>query len=306
MAVNEQDMLEDLAYAEAEGPSDLLEEDGADSWDRSEGAESEEFSFAEEDMFGEGDPGEDPADPYESEEDSLFAEDGAEGDQLLGALSSVLGAEEEDEFFGKIVRAVKKAMPVVGNIARLAGPALRMIPHPAAQAAGQIANVLGKLRAEGASTEDALETVAELAVRDRRAIPVVAGLAARAVLKNRAASMSLPQRRQAVKGAVRAAQTLVQQGGPRAIRALPKVARSVRRTAAAKGTPASVRAKVLQRTAAKVAQNPRLLQKLARPSPRAQALLRRAWGGGFTGDYGGSQTRELTISGPARISINIV
>ena len=69
-----------------------------------------------------------------------------------GVLGNILGAEEDDEFFGKLIKGatniIKKAAPVVGQIARGAAPILGMIPHPAAQVAGQVANVLGKLKAE--------------------------------------------------------------------------------------------------------------------------------------------------------------
>jgi hypothetical protein len=90
----------------------------------------------------------------------------------------------------------------------------------------------------------------------------VAGLAARTLIKNKGASMTPGQRRQAVLSATRAVNTLVNRGGPTAIRALPRVAKSVRRAAAARGTPAAMRSQVLQRTAANVAKKPALLQPL--------------------------------------------
>jgi hypothetical protein len=214
-------------------------------------------------------------------------------------MSTALGVEDEDEFFGKIFSGIKKiaqkAAPVIGGIARAAAPILGKIPHPWAQVGGQVANILGRLRAEGATTEDALEAVAEVAVRDRRALPIVAGLAARTVLKNKGAAMSPGQRQQAVRTATNAARTLVNQGGAKAIRALPRVAKSVRRATAAKGTPAALRPRVLQRTAARVAQNPALLQQLSRPSSKAQATMRRA----------GAQVRSFSVPGPARISISV-
>jgi hypothetical protein len=200
--------------------------------------------------------------------------------------------------------------PIVGKIARGAAPILSMIPHPAAQVAGRVAGVLGKLRAEGASVEDALEAVAEVAVRDPRALPVVAGLAARSVVKNRGASMPLGQRQQVARTMTRAAKTLVQNGGPPAIRALPKITNSVKRTAAARGTPVSARPQVVARTAAKVAQNPSMLRRLSAPSARGQALARRAGngagmnGGGMNGG-GMNGGRSMRVSGPATITIHV-
>jgi len=202
-------------------------------------------------------------------------------------------------------------VPVVSKIARAAAPVLRMIPHPAAQVAATAANMIGKLRAEGASEEEALEAIAEFAARDRRALPVVAGLAARTVMKQSAAQLSPQQRRQAVRTMTRAAQTLVRQGGPAAVRALPKVTRSVLRTTISKGTPPALRPRVVASTAAKVAQNPTLLRKLVRPSPSGQRLLRRiapnaVVGGQSYGGFAGQGTsRTFRVSGPGEIRIVI-
>jgi hypothetical protein len=297
-AMNEQELLEDLAYAESEGPADFGEDD-ADALDFEDDLESETDMLED---YGESDYSDFGEDELESD---MFGEDGLESDPAMGGvLTAALGAEDEDEFFGKLFKGIKsvakRVAPVVGKIARAAAPVLSAIPHPYAQIGSKVANVLGKLKAEGASTEDALEAVAEIAVRDRRAVPVVAGLAARTLVKNRGATMSSAQRRGAINNATRAAKTLINRGGPQAIRALPRVAKSVRRATAAKGTPPAVRAQVLQRTAAKVAQKPALLQRLSRPSPVGQGVVQRAGGGS-----NGSGQRTYTVTGPARISINV-
>jgi hypothetical protein len=289
MAISEQDIMEDLAYAESEGPAEF--EDDFEAF----GSE-EDSSFFEHDFAGE------ESDGFE---DGLEAEEAEES--VAQTLASVLGAEDEDEFLGKLFSGAKnlirKAAPIVGKIARGAAPILSMIPHPAAQAAGQVANVLGKLRAEGASVEDALEAVAEVAVRDPRALPLVAGLAARSVMTNRAAHMPPAQRQQVAKSMVKAARTLVASGGPKAIRALPKITNSVRRTAGARGTPAAMQPKVIARTAAKVAQNPGLLRRLSAPSSRSQHIAQRLGSYGGGSGFGGSRT--ITVPGPATITINV-
>ena len=293
MAVTETEMLEDLAYAESEGPADMAESetDALDAY-----GEAEDLG----DLMGEDNlESELGEDDYESDlgEDDLEAEEAGElVDNMLG---NILGAEDEDEFFGKLIggikKIVKKAAPIVGKIARGAAPVLSMIPHPAAQVAGKVAGVLGKLKAEGASVEDALEAVAEVAVQDRRALPIVAGLAARSVLKNRAPMLSPVARKQAAKATTAAAKTLVASGGPAAIRALPKIVNSVKRTAASKGTPAAMRPRVLARTAVKVAQRPGLLRSLSRPSPRAQALVQRTVG----------SIRNIRVPSGATITISV-
>ena len=294
MATSEQDVMEDLAYFESEGASEMMED--------------------ESDMFGDGfeaDGLEDDADAFGEDagdyfEDDFESEDSAE-DSADAFLTNILSAEDEDEFFGKIFSGakafLKKAAPIVGKIARGAAPILSMIPHPAAQVAGKVAGVLGKLRAEGGSVEDAMEAVAEIAARDRRIAPIVAGLAARSVLKNRSAAMAPQQRLQVAKAINRAAKTLVASGGPKAIRALPKITRSVKRTAGARGTPAIVQPKVIARTAAKVAQSPALLRRLSMPSPRGLAVVRAAPVAGLGGFGGGGRT--ISIPGPATITINV-
>jgi hypothetical protein len=294
MAMNSNDVMEDLAYGEAEGAADLWGEDDADMYE-------DDF---ETDLY---------EDEYEDDledefEDDFETEDEEEADEFIGKLlGSALGAEDEDEFLGKLFSGAKKliskAAPVLGKIARGAAPILSMIPHPAAQIGSQVAKTLGKLRAEGASVEDALEAVAEIAVRDPRALPVVSGLAARSVIKSRGAQMSPVQRKKIAKTVQRAATTLVKQGGPKAIRALPKITRSVKRTAAAKGTPVSARPTVLAKTASKVAQNPTMLRRLSTPSARGQSLARRTAsvpGGGYS-----QGSRTINIPGPATIRISL-
>jgi hypothetical protein len=299
MSIGEQDLLEELAYSESEGPADM-EGDDLDMFS----ADAGEADFGD---YAEGD-----AADFEDYGDAGDYGAKAEADEFIGQLlGSILGAEDEDEFFGKLLSGaknlIKKAAPIVGKIARGAGPILSMIPHPAAQIGGQVANVLGKLRAEGASVEDALEAVAEIAVRDRRALPIVAGLAARSVVRNRGAAMPPAQRQQIAKTMNRAAKALVATGGPKAIRALPKITRSVRRTTAANGTPAAVRPKVVARTAGKVARNPSLMRKLSAPSPRAQRLVQGAVNGVRYGNGGGGggSTRTINVPGPATITISV-
>jgi hypothetical protein len=276
--------MEDLAYGESEGPADMMED------------EFDPFNEYESDFAG--DAGEDEGEYFAGEDD--FEADKAD-DAIGQVLGSVLGAEDEDEFFGKLFSGaknlIKKAAPFVGKIARGAAPILSMIPHPAAQVAGRVASVLGKLKAEGASVEDALEAVAELAARDPRALPVVVGLASRSVIKNRGASMPPAQRQQIAKTMNRAARTLVGSGGPKAIRALAKITQSVKRTASARGASAALQPRAIARTVAKVA-NPSLLRRLSAPSQRAQGFAHRTNGGN-----GGSRT--FSVPRPAMITINV-
>ena len=193
MTISEQDVMEDLAYAEAEGSAEMTDMMEGEFYEDEDSADFSEDYFSEDGAdFGE--------DAYESE------------DQTLGrVLGGALGAESEDEFFGKLFSGIKniakKAAPVLGKIGRAAAPILSAIPLPQAQLAGKLAGLVGKLRAEGGTVEDALEAVAEIAARDTRALPVVAGLAARSVIKNSGANMPPAKRQQVAATMNRAAKT---------------------------------------------------------------------------------------------------
>ena len=305
--------FEDLAYEEAEGAAGLgmpddfdsyESEDGFEGYEDTDGFEGEDgfedelgFSEFEDDAFEGGD--------YADFEDSGFEEDAFED-----AMASALRAESEDEFLGNIFKAVKniakKAAPIIGRIARTAAPILSKLPGPYGQIGGVAANLLGRLHFEGGGENEALDAFAEAAAADRRAIPLVAGIAARTLVKHRGAQMPMHARKALVKHMKAAAHTLVRAGGPKAIRALPKITRSVARTAAARGTPPAARAKIVRRTAAKVAAQPALLHKLAKPSPIGVRLVRAAIqrnGYGYGYGYGHGRGHSYTIPGPTQIII---
>ncbi len=288
MALYEENLYEDLAD-EAEGAADAFD-DGFEEYDEfDEGDEADEFDEADEleaaedgfDEFDEGDAEMEAAD-FGDEDIDAYEDDSFEGDEdaFETAMAHALAAEDTDEFFRRVRRFVRRAAPIVGRIARAAAPILRVIPHPVAQGAATAANLLGRLRFEGASEDEALEAMAELAARNPRVIPVVAGLAARTLVRRAGAAMPTAARRQAVRNVARAAQTLVRSGGPARIRALPRVVRSVQRTAATRRTPPTVRPRVALNTARRVAASPRLARRLSRPLPRGRALVRRAAAGG--------------------------
>src|SRR5258708_4348486 len=288
MALYEENLYEDLAD-EAEGAADAFD-DGFEEYDEfDEADEADEFDEADEleaaedgfDEFDEGDAEMEAADLGDEDIDA-YEDDSFEGDEdaFETAMAHALAAEDTDEFFRRVRRFVRRAAPIVGRIARAAAPILRVIPHPVAQGAATAANLLGRLRFEGASEDEALEAMAELAARNPRVIPVVAGLAARTLVRRAGAAMPTAVRRQVVRNVARAAQTLVRSGGPARIRALPRVVRSVQRTAATRRTPPAVRPRVALNTARRVAASPRLARRLSRPLPRGRALVRRAVAGG--------------------------
>ena len=290
------DEIDELAMEEAEG--------SADSWDGAEEAdEYEEADEAEEyehtDQYEEADEVDEYEEVDELEEvdaaeqtdeidawDETDEGDEADEESIDEAMAFALGAEDTDEFFGRlaktlgrvgrgVVRGVRKAAPMIGKIARAVGPVASMIPGWGT-AIGGVANVLGQLMADEASEEEALDAFAELAVRNRRAIPLVATMAARTVLGPRGASLPPAVRRQAVRQLRAAANSLVRQGGPQAIRALPRIARSVRRTAVARRTPVGLRPRVVANTIRRLtSQGYGIQRRLVRPSATGRRVINR-------------------------------
>lgn len=308
----EDDLMEDLAYDEAEGGSEMFYEgeayegfDAADE-DLAEGSEFEEFEEGFEEGF-EGD----------ALELADYGDEGDYGDEdsMEDAMAYALGAEDTDEFFRRIMRGVRRVGSVVGRVARTAAPIARtlgrvasVIPHPYAQIAGRaltsagpVLNLLGRLRAEGASEEEAMDAFAEYAMYDESARPILAGLAARAIIRARGARMPSPVRRVVVRSMGSAARTLVQRRGPTAVRALPRIVRSVRRTAIARRTPVKAMPSIISRTAANVANNAPLVRRLSRPVPVAARRVRTVLASTPMARGGG---RSYTLHGPVRITIS--
>lgn len=328
MSALEETLFDDLDYEEAEGMAEFDDEfemdemdmdefddeyaDEFDEFDVEDGMDETAYAFSEfDDEFDEGGDYYDEFDDYDGFDDYQF-EDADEA--LDEAMAYALGAEDADEFFGRlfkklksvgkrVVRGIKKAAPAIGKIAGGISRVAKMIPHPYAQAIGRVAGVVSKgarlaqrLRMEGATEEEALEAFAELASKDTRAIPMVAGLTAKTILKSKSARLSPAARKRVVKQIKGAAKNLVRKQGPKAILALPKIAKSVKRNAAVKGIPSVTALKVVRRTTNKVAKSPTLTRKLARPSAKAKRTVKKA---GVAG-----KGRSYVIQGPTRITIS--
>lgn len=314
MSAYEEDLYEDLAYDDVEGAADLYDEyDEFDEFDEFDEDEFDEFDemdmfaesgfdeFDEDDEFDEFDAYSEYDDYEEMDEYDEF--DVFDEDEMDELFAYALGAEDTDEFFKRLFKGVKKlarkALPVlkkvgkgIGSVSRIAGPILSKIPHPYAQIGGRVAGILGKLMADGASEDELMDAMAEYAARDPRALPVVATLAARTLVKRNGARMSKPARKQVVKQMNAAAKTLVARRGKKAIRALPRVVKSVQRKTAARRVPTMVKPKIVRRTVVKVVRSPAIVKKLSRPSPAAVRVVRRA-----------VRDIQYTTRGPARIRI---
>lgn len=315
----EEDLMEDLFYQEAEGAAELGE---GDEWEGMD-AYAEESDFGEEDAWETGEEAyldefeeegfEEGFDEGFDEYDEAYAVE--EGDDAFeDAMAYAMEAEDTDEFFRRIGRAIRRVAPrvigglrraasTVGRVARVAAPIARLIPHPYAQAAATGLNLLGRLRAEGADEEEALEAFAELAAYDESAIPVVAGLAARSIVGRAGARLPVQARRRLVRTMGTAARSLVSRRGPRAIRALPRIVSSVRRTATARRTPIRAVPRVVSRTVARVARSRPLVRRLSRPAPVAVRRVRVAARRAPVGGAAPRGTRTFRLQGPVVISI---
>ncbi|SFK57254.1 hypothetical protein SAMN05216302_100992 [Nitrosomonas aestuarii] len=312
MSAYEEDLYDDLAYEDVEGATDFYDDEG----DEFESYEDEFDEFDEDDAYAESEFDEfdeyeefaamdefDEFDEYD-EMDEFEAFDEYDEDEMDEMLAYALGAEDTDEFFKRLFRGIKrvakKAAPVfrkigkgIGKVARVAGPILSKIPHPYAQIGGRVAGVLGRLMADGASEDEALDAMAEYAVQNPRALPVVATIAARSLISRKGARLSKPARKQAVKQMKATAKKLVQTRGRKAIRVLPRIVKSVKRKTAVRNVPPMVKPKIVRRTVAKVIRKPAIVQKLSRPSMLAKKIVKRS-----------ARSFSYTTPGPTKITIS--
>ena len=328
-----QEAMFDDGFDEAEGTTSSFDEyDEADEMDA--GDEGDEMDAGEEmdagDEFDQGDEADeaDEGDGFEAydefDEGERFEE--VEDDSMDEMLAFALGAEDSDEFLKRIAKNAGRFLwrnrrAIVRGIGKVAP----MIPG-VGTAIGGVANVVGQLMADEASEEEALDAFAEYAVRSPEALPLVAGLAARAVLGRQAARLPMAARRQAIRTIRRATSQLVQRRGPTAIRVLPRVARSVRRTATTRRTPPHLRSQVVAGAVRRLARRPHLRRQLTRPVARGQQILSRVrtaqgrygrYSGlshprsGSFGTYGGGTysggshggRRSIVIRGPVHITV---
>ena len=238
--------------------------------------------------------------------------DAAEGetqDGLKAAIAEALDAQGSEEFFARLL----------GSVGRLAArPARRTGRHavrggrrgarPASQegASGrtgtrgsltEVMRRLGRYLAEGIDEHEALSDLADLFAEEGldEALPVLGGLAARTLLQSTSAGrIGAPLRRQLVASATQAARTLAGRAGPEALRALPRLAQSIGRTAGRREVRPAALPQALRRTAAQIASQPPLLARLMRSGHKRSPAR--------TG-VGSGAPRRLVVPGPVEIHI---
>lgn len=296
------DVMEDLYYDEAEGPSmhyyDEYDEFGEDEGDElflDEYDELDEYDAYEEDEF--------------DEIDAL--------DAMEEAVVDALDAEDTDEFFRRLVQGIgrvargavnvaRRVAPVVGRIARTVAPIASAIPLPWTQAIGRVANVVGRLMADEADEFEALDEMFDLAeFEDIDAVaPIIAGLTIRRTMPG-VARLPRSQKKKIVRSVTKATKTVARKQGPKAARAIPGVVRTVKKAVSQRRIPPSATAKAITRTAARVARSPKATRQMAVRagtliSPKKSLVRRRRYMGG--GVCPGCR-KQYTLRGPVTISI---
>ena len=228
-------------------------------------------------------------------------------DAMETAIADAMEAEDSDEFLRRAVRGIRRAAQVaqqvgrgVGQVARVVAPIAAAIPLPQAQAIARVAQVAGRLLADGADEFEALEEMLAFAEEEDAidaAAPIIAGLTVRTIVP-RASQLNRTTRRQLVHSVRQSAQTLARRQGAPAVRAVPRVVQAVQRTAQRHRVPAQQLPQAVRRATASVARNPRLVSQLSRATQHASTVSRRY----STGISAGIPQR-LVIRGPVEITI---
>ena len=223
------------------------------------------------------------------------------------AIADALDADDSDEFLRRLSRGIRTAASIaqrvgrgVGQVARTVGPIASAIPLPQAQLIGRVANIAGRLLADGADEFAALDEMLAFA-EDEHAVdaaaPVIAGLTIRTIMP-RAARLNRTTRRQLVRSVSQSTRALARRQGPQAVRAVPRVVQAVQRTAQRHRMPVQQLPQAVRRAAARVASNPNLVRRLARSPSLTTSTTRQ-----LRVRTGAGAPQRIVISGPVEITI---
>lgn len=238
---------------------------GGDGFDEAEG-------FDEGDEFDAGD-GFDAGDAFD---------EGAEDyDALDEAVADALDAGDGDEFFRRLGNIARRVGRGIGSVARVVGPIASMLPIPQAQLIGRIANVAGRLMADGADEFEAFDDFVDGLDEDGidAAAPVLAGMVLRRALPS-VARASRPVRRAAVHAVAGAVRTAARRQGPQAVRAVARAVQTTRRIVQRQRLAPPQAARAVGAVVRQVVRRPQALRRLARPlvaaprrvTPRGQGV----------------------------------
>jgi hypothetical protein len=288
------DVMDDLM---SEGPTSMMDDydeyqdaaddDMYDDWDAGEEDDfavgvatstSGSASFDDYAGFDEYDEFEDAEGFDEGDE---FEDEFDEGDDAMEeAVAEAMDADDSDEFFRRLGRIARSVGRGIGSVARTVAPIASMLPIPQAQLIGRIANVAGRLLADGADELEAFDDLVDGLDEDGidAAAPVLAGMLVRRALPS-VARAAPNVRRAAVRTVTRAVRTAARRQGPRAARAVGRAVVVSRRVAQRRRLPARQAVRVVRRVTSQVTRRPQALRRLARPLvPPARRAIPRAQG----------------------------
>ncbi|HWP20752.1 MAG TPA: hypothetical protein VNO84_16605 [Burkholderiaceae bacterium] len=343
----ESDVMEDLMYDAAEGPArtaafdEYDEGDTYDEYDEGDegddeflgrvlgGAAGQSGGGQQFDEWEEGDEYEaaDEYDDFDAAGEDYDAYD--EGDPMEEMVADAMDAGDGDEFFRRLAGIARRVGRGIGQVARTVAPIASMIPLPQAQLVGRLANVAGRLLADGADEYEAFDELVDGLDEDGidAAAPVLAGMVLRRAVPA-VARAAAPVRRAAVHGVTQAVRQAVRRQGPPAARAVARAVRATRRVVQQRRMPPRAAARVVRTAAQQVARRPQVARRLARPlvpaarraTPRGQAarvvartvapIARQAAASGPAARRGGigggcphCAGRRLRLRGPVTITI---
>ncbi|MHA3014533.1 hypothetical protein CMPELA_09810 [Cupriavidus necator] len=325
----EADVMDELMDEAAEGPTrgsamDLMHDDGYDESD--EGNDSyDEWDEGEDNFVGrvlaggatQYDEGEDEGDTYEDVDgiDSVDEYEAAydELDGMEDAVADAMEAGDADEFFRRLRRMASGAVNVarrvgqgIGQAARVVGPIASMIPLPQAQLIGRIANVAGRMLADGADEYETFDELVDGLDEDAidAAAPVLAGMVLRRALPS-VARAAPAVRRAAVRGVAQAVRTATRTSGAPAARAVARAVRATQRTVQARQLPPRAAVRTATRTAQAVARRPQAARQLSQPLvPAARRATPRGRGAQAAARTIAPLARRVAATGPRAQSRN--
>lgn len=262
----------------------------------------------------------DAGDEYDAyaEADVDQIDSGDEFEDAVDAMADALEEEDNDAFFRRLRGLASRVGRGIGSVARRIGPIASAIPLPWTQAIGRVANIAGRLMADGADEFEAIDELVDGMDDDSidAALPVVAGLAVRRAVPA-VARLARPARRQIVRQVAGTMRAAVRRTGRPGARVVARTVRAAGRAAQQRRVPVRRVGTVVRRATTAVMQRPRQARRLARPlvpaarrvTPRGQAApaLRRiatiATGGPAMRSICRCGARHMTLRGPVTISI---
>lgn len=280
------DVMENLFDEGPEGQAHF-DEEGFDE----DGFEAEGF---DEDGFDEEGFDEDGFDEESFDEDGFDGDAPDHGDAMEMAVADALDAEDADEFFSKLFKKIKSAVPgikkVLGTVGKIAGA----IPLPMTQAIGGVANTIGGMLADEADEGEAFDGMVDFADDEDAldaAAPVIAGLALRKAVPQIKA-LPIQARRQAVKTVTKAVHQLARRHGTGAVAAMPAIVHTAKRHLSAHRLPAAQLPAMIRKVAAHAHRNPSVLKTYVK---RGRAMV--ASGTGQHRHHGGRHHRAGGYAG---------